>query len=128
MTIRDAIERADGVRRGNKFSVRQKISWLSELDFIIFADTIDNPTGSAEASFDGYGETASLDTVLIAPETYADMYMFWIVSKIDLFNNDIERYNTSIALFNNAKQRFCDWYNRQSGVHKNTVEIRWDYA
>lgn len=126
MKLRDAIVAADEIRRGNKYSQKTKVRWLSELDHMFYIDTIDNPTGTAEA-FTGYNVETDLDTKLLAPDAFSEMYIMWLVSKIDYSNNDTARYNNDIAQFESVKTKFVDWYNR-SNEHRNTDVMRWDNA
>ena len=53
-----------------------------------------------------------VNTELIIPEPYGDVYIHFLDEKIALMNNDIDRYNTTSALYNNAYLTYQQWYNR----------------
>jgi len=66
-----------------------------------FNDTTDEPG-------DGFG----METELLIPEPYDDVYMYYIDQRVAYNNNDIRRYNTASQLFNNAYITYQQWYNR----------------
>lgn len=49
---------------------------------------------------------------LIASGPYEDMYYRWVEAQIDYANNEIQRYNNALALFNDAYQKFRNYFNR----------------
>ena len=124
MTISEAIGIVDNLKKGNKFSEIEKISWLSELDGIIKSETIDTHKGSENISFSGYDEDSDPGTKLLVPEPYCDVYIHWLTAKMDLYLGETNMYNNDMTLYNDAKRRFVDWYNRThmpTGIHK----MRW---
>ena len=52
------------------------------------------------------------DTVLLAPDAYAELYPLYLVMKTDLVNADVERYNNSAVLFENAYAEFANFVTR----------------
>lgn len=59
-----------------------------------------------------------METGLIIPEPYDDVYMYYIDQRIAYNNNDMRRYNTASQLFNNAYITFQQWYNRHHAVRQ----------
>ncbi len=80
------------------------IVWLSELEARIYVEL--------------YGGRSlppvTAQTVLSAPEAYAELYPLYLVMKTDLVNADIERYNNSATLFENAYSEFANYVTRVS--------------
>ena len=124
MTISEAIRAVDSLKKGNKFSENEKIAWLSELDGIIKSETVDTHKGAENVSFSGYNSDTDPDTQLLAKEPYSDMYIHFLAAKIDLYSGESNRYNNDMTLYNDAKRRYVDWYNR---THQSAVihKIRW---
>ena len=76
-----------------------------------------------DVMFSGYNESTPLDTQLIVPAPYDDMYIFYLESKIDYANNEITRYNNSNAMFTSAFSEFQRAYNRTHMPKKTTIKF-----
>ena len=111
MTLMEALHRIDTIKP-NSYNQTDKIRWLSTLDGIVKAEIIDTHQGSEDVVFNGYTEDTVLNTPLLVPAPYDEMYLFWLESKIDYWNGEIGKYNNSIAMFNEAYSRFERYYNR----------------
>lgn len=112
MTIIEAINRIDAVNPNN-YSQPEKVSWLSTLDGVIKKEIIDTHEGAEEVSFSGYNADTPLDTELIVPAPYDEVYLFWLQSKIDYWNGEMSKYNNSISMYNTAYSHFEKAYNRE---------------
>lgn len=112
MTIMEAIEAIDSLRKGNTYSDKEKILWLSALDGMIKREIIDTHEGGDGVTFDGYAETTPTDTVLLVPEPYAALYIRWLESKIDYANAEYDLYNNTITAFYDAYKQYSNYYNR----------------
>lgn len=71
--------------------------------------------------FKGYNEETNMDTELIAKEPYTDLYKFYLISMINLYNEEYDRYQNAAMLFNNAYQDYANYYNR---THKSAYPRR----
>ena len=78
--------------------------WLSELETRIYVELYGGRSAPA----------ITAETVLSAPDAYAELYPLYLVMKTDLVNADIERYNNSAALFENAYAEFANYVTRVS--------------
>ena len=112
MTIIEAINRIDAVNPNN-YTQPEKVAWLSTLDGVIKKEIIDTHEGSEAVTFSGYNDETPLDTVLIVPAPYDEVYLFWLQSKIDYWNGDMGKYNNSIMMYNQAYENFEKAYNRE---------------
>ena len=110
MTIIEAINRIDALKP-NGYGQAEKIKWLSDLDRTVKAEIIDTHEGGGE-SFTGYNSDTPLDTVLLIPELYDDVYVKWLEANIDYANGEYGKYNNSIAMFNSEFSGFRRYYNR----------------
>ena len=111
MTIIEAINRIDSLKP-NGYSQEDKIAWLSIVDGEIKANIIDTHEGSEAVSFIGYDAETALDTVLLVPAPYDDIYVKWLESQIDYANGETKRFNNSIVMYNTAYSAFARYYNR----------------
>ncbi|MDD3692591.1 MAG: hypothetical protein PHX02_01625 [Oscillospiraceae bacterium] len=112
MTITQAISRCDAAKP-NQYIHSEKIRWLSSLDGMIFNEIIKAHEGADAVEFDGYTEETDSSTVLLVPEPYSDLYLYYMFSMIDFHNAEYARYNNSISMFNNAFENFAAHYNRR---------------
>ena len=111
MTIIEAINRIDSLKPNN-YTQEDKLFWLSNLDGIIKTEIIDTHEGSENVTFNGYDVDTALDTVLIVPVPYDDIYLKWLEAQIDYTNGETQRYENSMIAFNNAYETFQRFYNR----------------
>ena len=112
MTISEAITKIDALKF-NTYKPNEKIAWLSTIDGIIKREVIDTHEGGESVVFNGYDENTSLDTELLAPAPYDDLYIKWLESQIDYANAEYGKYNNSKLAYNTAFTAFESWYNRQ---------------
>lgn len=111
MTISEAINKIDALKQ-NTFSQQDKIEWLSALDGIIKREIIDTHKNANMITFDGYDKDTDLDTKLLVPAPYDDIYIKWLEAQIDYYNGEIGKYSNSKTMFNAAYSNFARYYNR----------------
>jgi hypothetical protein len=111
MTIIEAITRVDTVKP-NTYSQTEKIKWLSELDGIIKAEIIDTHEGGENVAFSGYTAETDLNTKLLVPAPYDEVYVRYLEMQIDYANNEYGKYNNSMVMYNSVYTAFEKYYNR----------------
>ena len=99
---------------GGRGLPRQCAHWLamtgSEADSAVGA-VIDRPL--TPAGFRGYdGETEIGTTELLIPFPYDELYLRYLLMRIDLENGELDRYNNEAAQFNRLWQSFAGQYCR----------------
>ena len=112
MKIIEAIQQVDALKPNN-YSQEDKIKWLSTLDGIIKNEIIDTHEGADKVEFNGY-DISSLETELIVPAPYDDIYIKWLEAQIDYHNGEIGRYTNSMTMYNTAYSAFERYYNRKN--------------
>ena len=110
MTIIEAINKIDSLKP-NAYTQTDKIRWLSLLDGRVKEEVIDTHEGAENITFNGYNDE-ELETELLIPYPYDEVYTLWLEAHIDYANNEYGRYNNSIAMFNATYSEFERWYNR----------------
>lgn len=111
MKVREAIELADTMRP-NQFDESVKIKWLSKLDGMLFEEIFKTHEGCPAESFTPYTELDGEKELLVPPPYDQDVYNYFLQAQMDAENGEMNKYNQSITLYNNAAKLFMDWYNR----------------
>ena len=111
MKIIEAINRIDALKR-NTYSQPDKVQWLSRVDSMVKRHIIDNHEGAEEVSFTGYDENTDLQTELLVPAPYDELYLRWMEAMIDFHNGEYAKYNNAVDMFNTSYAGFQNYYNR----------------
>ena len=111
MTISQAIDRTDGLIH-NTYSQEEKVQWLSMVDSSVKDQLIDTHEDPPGAAFAGYDPGISLETVLLVPEPYSDLYIRWLEAQIHYYNGEYGKYNQAMAMYNAAFEAYVNHYNR----------------
>lgn len=109
MTLIDAIRQTDE-HRHNNCSQAEKLRWLSRLDGMIATELMDTHEGGKP--FAGYDASTPLDTALLVPEPFEELYLYYLLAQIDFRNGEYDRYNQSMNMFLAAYKAYAAWYNR----------------
>ena len=92
----------------------ERTYWLSPED----------PRRPAEAEFRGYTVETDPGTEMLVKFPYDEVYIWWLASKIDWQNQEMDKYNNDRTLFNNAYDTYSDWYTRTHMPRQRTREFR----
>ena len=111
MKIIEAIQKVDALKPNN-YSQEDKIEWLSTLDGIIKREIIDTHEGGEAIVFNGY-DMSSLETELLIPAPYDDIYIKWLEAQINYNIGEIGKYNNSMTMYNSAYSTYERYYNRK---------------
>ena len=111
MTIAEAISKVDSFKP-NTYEFEDKVEWLSALDSRVKSKIIDAHNNSQPVYFYGYDSENDMETELLVPAPYDEMYLRWLEAQIDYYNSDDDRYNNAIILFNNAYEDYKRHYTR----------------
>lgn len=117
MTATEALILADQTRP-NEYEPELKLRWLAALDGQIRAELIDafapaedcpqTPPCSGGASGDpGCGDP---ERELLIPWPWDDIYVRYLVMRIDLENGELERYNNDALAFNRIYRSYAGYY------------------
>ena len=111
MTLIEAINRADALFP-NSYKEAEKVYWLSTLDGIIKTEIIDTHEGYEGVEFSGYNENTPLNTKLLVPAPYDEIYIRYLEMQINYTNGEFGRYNNSVLMYEEAFNAFKQYYNR----------------
>ena len=110
MRINEAIHRLDSLIF-NTYKPDDTVEWLSRLDNMVKQQIIDTHEGAESVSFSGYTADTPLDTVLLVPAPYDEIYLRWMEAQIDYYNGEYDKYNNAIIMFNTAFEAYQKHYN-----------------
>ena len=111
MTLQQAIDRIDAIMH-NTYSREQKVEWLSRLDSMVQRLIIDTHEGGDSVAFAGYDDRTGMDTVLLAPAPFDEMYVRWLEAQIYYANGEYDKYNNAILMYQTAYDGYANYYNR----------------
>lgn len=111
MKIIDAINRIDSLKH-NTYTQSDKVEWLSRLDVMVKSHIIDTHEGGEDVIFTGYDDSTDLQTELLIPEPYSEVYLRWMEAQIDYYNGEYGKYNAALSMYNAAFGAYVNHYNR----------------
>jgi trehalose utilization protein len=111
MTIIEVIDRLDSLKH-NTYSQKDKVLWLSKLDWMVKKQIIDTHEGAEATSFNGYTDETDVNTKLLVPAPYDEVYLRWMEAQIDYLNGEYDTYNNAIIMFNADFEAYAAYYNQ----------------
>lgn len=130
MTVAALIEQYN-TERPNNIEDALKVTWLRKCEQMIINEVVDShthdPLDHTSLNLSVQGSTLyiqeagkltdhmagfDLDTVLLVPEPYDGVYMYFLDQRIALNQNDTRRYNAASTQYNNALLQYQQYYNR----------------
>ena len=110
MKLIEAISKIDNLKQ-NTFTHEDKVGWLSRLDHMVCREILDTHEGGGGA-FSGYDTSTDVETELLVPAPWDEMYLRWLEARIDYANAEYTRYNNSMDMFRAVYQSYRSYYNR----------------
>lgn len=110
MIIHDAICGARAMR-DTELPDKMLLQWLSSHDGQAWEAVCSRYEGAASKP-DYDDNTDPEATELLIPAPWDDIYIDYLVMRIDLAHQDIDRYNNGAALYASKRADWANWYNR----------------
>jgi len=128
MKLQQAIDRVDEMRP-NMQSRTLKLDWLSELDGLIWKEIIVKhhllPGEEIRlAAPPEYDEDTDEGTELLVRFPYDNIYLYWLMAKIDEQTLEQNKYNNDRAMFNASYESFSDYWTRNHMPKTHVRELR----
>ena len=111
MKIIEALNRIDSLKH-NTYTQNEKVAWLSRLDSMVKRLIVDTHEDGEGITFTGYDDTTDLQTELLVPAPFDEMYLRWLEAQIDYTNGEYDKYNNSILMYQTAYDGYANYYNR----------------
>ena len=123
MTIQEALDTADEMK-ANMMKPRLKLKYLTEIEQLIHDEIVMTHEHTAEEEEKPvYTEETEPGTDLVVPDPYSMLYVYWLMSKIDIQNQEDIRYNDDRMHFENAYNTMSDWWTRHRMPIQRTREF-----
>ena len=116
MKVNEAITKVDDLEP-NTYEDNEKLDWITELDKRIAIEILNVREREEDVVVEPYTE-ADMDKELLVPAPYDNLYVQWLMSQIDYYNNEMDRYANSAAMFNQKYQDFANYWYR---THKSSL-------
>ena len=111
MKIIEAINRIDSLKH-NTYSNNEKLAWLSRMDSMVKRLIIDTHEDGEDITFTGYDDRTDLNTELLVPAPFDEIYLRWLEAQIDYTNGEYDKYNNAILMYQAAYDGYANYYNR----------------
>ncbi len=108
MRITDVITQCDRVKP-NEYSYAQKRDWMIKLE----SEIRQYAAQYSYASVDNFFSDEE-NPVLFLDDNNSDIYLFYIISMIDLFNQEYELYNNSSSFYNDRLRKWQKRFRREN--------------
>ena len=98
--------------RGQQYDTETLTAWLSELEGQII-DEIVNLADGVQIEFKPFNFNTDWENLLMVPDRFMDVYTNYLMAKIDFHNQESERYNNDVVMFNSSYDAFAGWFRRK---------------
>lgn len=112
MTITELISQVDRVRP-NQYDNEQKTRWISEIEGTIVEEILNMAAGN-DIEFSHYSYENDAETTLLIPERFSDVYLHYLLAKIDFHDSETESYNNDVIMYQASYNQFAAWYRRRN--------------
>ena len=106
MTPNKAIEIVDRLKP-NSYSEEDKLRWINELDGMVQRLVIQTD------EIKEYSYPDDMDTELLVPAPFDDVYTLFLEAKIDYYNREYANYNNSAMMFEAQYNEYKKAYIRE---------------
>lgn len=110
MKIAEIIGLTDELRP-NEYTAEMKTRWLSEVEGTVVDEILNRAEGN-NISFEGYRYATDQERELLVPDRFSDIYIQYLIAKIELHDEETLSYNNAAALYQTAFDQYAAWYRR----------------
>lgn len=122
MTIQDAITETDNLKP-NLYDTGSKLRWLNDIEGKLYNDIFSVRMDSPVKDCPKYNLSSDFNTDLLVPDTYAQIYIYYLIAMIDYYNAELDRYNNSMVMFNMAWDEFAKyWYSTHRQISRGRLK------
>ena len=95
--------------RGRQYSEDIMTGWLNEIEGQVIDEVINKAEGY-DLEFKPMTYDLDAERELSVPDRFQDVYINYMLSKIDFHNQETERYNNDVVMYNSASDAFASWF------------------
>ena len=124
MTLQEALDICDEMKP-NMMRRDLKVKYLTEIEQLIHDEIVMKHVHPLRMNVKPvYTEDSEMLTEMIVPDPYSMVYVYWLMTKIDIQNQEDGRYNVDRAQFENAYDTMSDWWTRNHMPMQKVREFR----
>lgn len=97
--------------RGLQYDTDLMAGWINEIEGQV-VETVLNTSEGHDAEFKPIDYDIDSERVLSAPDRFCDLYVNYLLAKIDFHNQETERYNNDVIMFNSSYAAYAAWHTR----------------
>lgn len=119
MKLGELIENIIGTR-GQQYDEEMLTGWVNEIE----GQAVDEVINQAEGyniPFKPYDYSRDAERELQIPNRFQDVYINYLTAKIDFGNQETERYNNDVAMYNSAYEAYAAWFRREHRPKKRAM-------
>lgn len=111
MTLAEVIAAVDELRP-NHYDKDQMTAWINEVEKRVVRDIINRAEGNDDV-FVPYVYDVNAETDLRIQDAHQQIYIFYILSRMDFFNAEYDRYNADAMMFEEEWNDYAAEYRRE---------------
>nr|DAT56708.1 MAG TPA: hypothetical protein [Caudoviricetes sp.] len=111
MKIKEIIERVNALK-DHAYDDETIKSFIEDCDKRIYREIIETHEQKEPVKPYLLRYPLDADDELLADDAYCQLYTFYALSQIDIFNGEIDRYTNNMICYNSALSDFKAYYNR----------------
>lgn len=112
MTVGELIETIIRLR-GRQYGEDIMMEWLNEIEGQVIDEVVNRAEGY-NVEFKPLSYDMDAEKRLTIPERFQDVYINYMLSKIDYHNQETERYNNDVVMYNSAYDAYAGWFRREN--------------
>lgn len=97
--------------RGQEYGEDIMTAWVNEIEAQALEEVINRAEG-VDLEHVPYCYETDADRELLIPDRFLDVYMNYLYAKIDFNNQETERYNNDVVMWEAAWNKYQEWYKR----------------
>lgn len=110
MKLKDMINQIIRLR-GQQYDEDIMTGWINEIEAQAVEQVLSHAVGGV-TEFEHYNWNKDQEKELLIPQRFQDVYQNYVFSKIDFLNQETERYNNDVSMFEAAWAEFAAWHIR----------------
>ena len=113
MNIQQALDFADQLKP-NMMERQLKLAFLTEVEQLFHREVrMKHEHTEEEEVLPEYTEDTDPGTIMLIPDPYSMLYVYWLLMKIDMQNLESDKWNQDAQRFDQAWGTMEDWYTRE---------------
>ena len=109
MTLQELITSVNTLKP-NPYSNEDKTAWVNTVEGIVADKVFRKSEEYKDMIHMPYVYELDVDTELLVPSPYCDLYIKYLMSQIDFFNAEYTNYNNVAAMYNSAYDDFSAYF------------------